>query len=109
MGEGAAAAVEVKPVPARRNSCPDAAEVAEVTKEDDLAAVVASLVVEAQKKKAASRSASREVLNDASDAAEDKAAEPAATVTETAAGADEAGAEVTTTEEVAVDVESVKQ
>ena len=44
--EGAAAAVEAKQVPARRNSCPDAAEVAEVTKEDDLAAVVASLVVE---------------------------------------------------------------
>jgi len=56
-----------KPALARRNSCPDAAEVAEVTKEDDLAAVVASLVVEAQKKKAASRSASREVLNEPED------------------------------------------
>lgn len=41
---------EKKPSIVRRNSCPDAAEVAEVVKEDDLAAVVASLVVEAQKK-----------------------------------------------------------
>merc|ERR1712226_846728 len=62
--EETATTVEAKPAPVRRNSCPDAAEVAEVTKEDDLAAVVASLVVEAQKKKAASRSASREVLTE---------------------------------------------
>jgi len=49
--EETATNVEAKPAPVRRNSCPDAAEVAEVTKEDDLAAVVASLVVEAQKRR----------------------------------------------------------
>merc|ERR1719370_910666 len=106
--EETATSVEAaKPAPVRRNSCPDAAEVAEVTKEDDLAAVVASLVVEAQKKKAASRSASREVLNEPS-ATDDQAAEPAAAASE-AAVPDETPVEVASTEEVAAEVETVKQ
>jgi len=105
--EETAATVEAKPAPVRRNSCPDAAEVAEVTKEDDLAAVVASLVVEAQKKKAASRSASREVLNEPSD---DQAAEPVVVVAASEEVVpDEAAVAETSTEEVAVEVESAKQ
>merc|ERR1712108_24315 len=111
--EETATTVEAKPAPVRRNSCPDAAEVAEVTKEDDLAAVVAGLGGEAQKKKAASRSASREVLNEPSD---DQAAEPAPATSEAAepvaAASEEAvhdAVAVTSTEEVAVEVEAVKQ